>query len=183
MVAKKKARAKPPAKVKAKPPAKKPAPKRKPKRESKKARIARERTEKLAAGKAAAADHTAAKQGPAEHLAPHQWKPGQSGNPKGRPKGARSKLAEGFIQDLQNFWQVHGAMAIEEAFKESPIGIVRTIAGVIPQEVEHRVSDFEDVSDEDLQAGIARTIAALGGTLAGVAAAAGRAAQGAATED
>jgi len=35
-------------------------------------------------------------------------KPGQSGNPKGRPKCARNKLSEACIQDFYEFWQVNG---------------------------------------------------------------------------
>jgi len=37
--------------------------------------------------------------------------PGQSGNPKGRPKGSRNKLSEDFFRDLCEAWQAMGKAA------------------------------------------------------------------------
>ena len=51
----------------------------------------------------AASDNTEEKQ---SGLTP--WQPGQSGNPSGRPKGARSKLSEGFLNALQADFEQHG---------------------------------------------------------------------------
>ncbi len=47
----------------------------------------------------ATAQQSKNKQGRADHLKPHQWKPGQSGNPKGRVKGP--SLEERFLLLLE----------------------------------------------------------------------------------
>jgi hypothetical protein len=37
-----------------------------------------------------------------------QWKPGQTGNPNGRPVGARQYFSSGFLRDLAEVWTEHG---------------------------------------------------------------------------
>jgi len=48
------------------------------------------------------------------------WQPGQSGNPKGRPKGSRNKLAEVFLSEMHADFREHGKEAIARARQENP---------------------------------------------------------------
>ena len=74
------------------------------------------------------------------------WKPGQSGNPNGRPKGSRAKLAEDFCQALLDDFAKGGAAAIMTMRDEKPAEYVRAIASVIPKEFEGNVTG--DLSDD-----------------------------------
>ena len=66
---------------------------------------------------------------------PWQFKPGQSGNPAGRPKGSRQKLAESFLADLAAHWSLNGKDALEEAYKKNPVEYVRVVASLLPKNV------------------------------------------------
>jgi hypothetical protein len=63
------------------------------------------------------------------------WKPGQSGNPKGRPKGARSKLSEAFFEALAADFAEHGVAALETMRAEKPQEYIRAIASLQSKEI------------------------------------------------
>ncbi|KQM57143.1 MULTISPECIES: DUF5681 domain-containing protein [unclassified Sphingomonas] len=78
------------------------------------------------------ADNTPEKQGNLQGA----WKPGQSGNPLGRPKGARSKLGEDFVTALRDDFTAHGVAAIQKMREEKPGDYVRVIASLLPKELD-----------------------------------------------
>lgn len=67
----------------------------------------------------------------------------QKGNPggPGRPKGARNKLEESFLEKLYADWQAHGAAVIKKVRDEDAPTYLRVVAQVLPKEskvdVEH----------------------------------------------
>jgi hypothetical protein len=75
-------------------------------------------------------DVAAEKQRPA-----HLFKPGVSGNPRGRPLGARNKLSQDFLVDLHHAWSEHGADALARCAKEEPGRFCQIVAGLMPRDV------------------------------------------------
>ncbi len=67
------------------------------------------------------------------------FKPGQSGNPAGKPKGARNKLQEAFWKDFAGAWEQHGVDALLKVATTDPATFVKVAASVMPKEVEATV--------------------------------------------
>ena len=85
-----------------------------------------------------------------EILREHAFKPGNPGGP-GRAKGSRNKLGEAFVEALHDDFLEHGAKAIIDAREESPIRYLNVVASVIPREVNVRVGELDELTDEQLE--------------------------------
>lgn len=87
-----------------------------------------------------------------------QFKPG---NP-GRPKGARNKLGEAFLEAMQKDFEEHGASAIVATRETKPEVYVRVIAGLLPTEHKLTIQDqFADMTDDELRARIGQLAATI----------------------
>jgi hypothetical protein len=67
-----------------------------------------------------------------------QWKPGQSGNPKGKPRGAKDKFQRKFWEDLAKLWEEQGMAALQRVLVQDTSTFVRVAAGLLPKEEEHK---------------------------------------------
>ena len=86
----------------------------------------------------------------AQNIEPHCWKPGQSGNPAGRPKGSRQKLSEEFIRALAEDFENHGKDAIVKMREDRPGDYIKVIASLVPKDLNLNVNEYEHWTDEQL---------------------------------
>lgn len=82
-------------------------------------------------------------------LAP-KWKPGESANPAGRPRGSRSKLSEKFLKDLHDSWEKIGVSAIERMARDAPGDYVRVVASLVPRELLVTTGSMDEITDVEL---------------------------------
>lgn len=78
--------------------------------------------------------------------AEHQFKPG---NP-GRPKGARNKLGEMFIEDVLAAWESKGAAAIRTVIEKRPQDFLKVVASLMPKDLNVNINQIGEMTDEQL---------------------------------
>lgn len=82
----------------------------------------------------------------------------QAGNP-GRPKGARNKLGEDFINALHDDFQTGGVAAIQAVRTERPHEYLKVIASLLPKEL--KVTTESDLTDDQLDQRIRQLASAI----------------------
>lgn len=80
----------------------------------------------------------------------HLFKPGQSGNPSGRPKGARSRLGEAFLEAMHADFEEHGTTVIAKVRDEKPDQYLKVIASILPKDLNVNINNMDDLTDDQL---------------------------------
>jgi len=68
----------------------------------------------------------------------------------GRPKGSRNKLGEAFIQAMYSDFTEHGETVIETVRTEKPDQYLKVVASILPQQLNVRVSEFDELTDDQI---------------------------------
>lgn len=92
---------------------------------------------------------------------------GVSGNPLGKPKGARHALTESFIKALHDSFVAHGPETIEAVRVEKPDQYLKVIASLVPKDVNLNISNTDEMSDAELAERIRDITATLAPFIAG----------------
>lgn len=80
----------------------------------------------------------------------------------GRPKGSRNKLGEAFIADMLADWEEHGEAVIATVRAEKPDQYLKVVASILPKELNVKVSELDELSDDEID----RQLKSIAATLA-----------------
>ncbi len=76
----------------------------------------------------------------------HWFKPGQSGNPKGREKGSKNHITKAFLEALTEDFLAHGKDVIERVRIEQPGVYLKLAAMLVPKDLDLKHSGDVNVS-------------------------------------
>jgi hypothetical protein len=89
------------------------------------------------------------------------WKPGQSGNPAGRPRGSRNAVGEHLIRAIYQDFVQHGSVVIARVREERPHEYLKLVAGLLPKEFDIKETNPVDGLTNEELSGIIETIRAI----------------------
>ena len=89
---------------------------------------------------------------PSRRVNGRMWVAGQSGNPAGRPVGARGRFSQQFIEDMRASWERHGATVMDRVAVEYPDRYLGIVAHLIPKEVTATIEAGSGVLDLECMA-------------------------------
>jgi hypothetical protein len=73
---------------------------------------------------------------PKQRVIGRPFQPGQSGNPAGRPRSARSRHSENFLATFASDFEAHGPQVIEKVRTEMPHVYLKIAADLLPKQSE-----------------------------------------------
>ena len=76
----------------------------------------------------------------------HWFKPGQSGNPKGRERGSKNHITKAFLEALTEDFLAHGKDVIERVRQERPDVYLKLTAMLVPKDLDVKHSGNVNVS-------------------------------------
>ncbi len=68
----------------------------------------------------------------------------------GRPKGAKAKLGEMFLEALRDDFEINGVSAIVEVRETRPSDYLKVIASLMPKDLNLNVNNLDDATDDEL---------------------------------
>lgn len=68
----------------------------------------------------------------------------------GRPKGARNKLGEAFLEDMLADWEANGPAAIREVRETKPDAYLKVVASILPKDLNVNFNQTDAMTDEQL---------------------------------
>jgi hypothetical protein len=86
---------------------------------------------------------------PARRVNGRMWQPGESGNPAGRPVGARGRFSQQFVEDMRASWERHGATVMDRVAVKYPDRYLGIAAHLIPKEVTATIEAGSGVLDAE----------------------------------
>jgi hypothetical protein len=78
-----------------------------------------------------------------------RWLPGKSGNPAGRPQGARQRIAERLIADIADVWERHGQNVLSRLAVDDPAKLATIAYNLLPRDVFLHVENNSAIAGED----------------------------------